>query len=113
VAVRRIEDGERRVTVDDLMSLAVALDVWPIMLLMPATVKGGSLVTCTGLDEPITAERLWGWLEATAALSGSSGDWAETAQFAYSPWQVQQLYDALQDTLVRDKRQRVRDGDSS
>src|SRR6476661_6760490 len=35
VGVRRIEDGERRVTVDDLLAFAVALGVSPVTLLMP------------------------------------------------------------------------------
>ena len=36
LALRRIEAGERRVDVDDLVALAVALDVTPLALLLPA-----------------------------------------------------------------------------
>jgi transcriptional regulator with XRE-family HTH domain len=113
VAVRRIEDKKRRVTVDDLMSLAVALDVWPITLLMPASLRADSLVTCTGLDEPIAAERLWDWLEGTAALSGTNDDWVAAMSASYAPWQVQRLHEALHSTMVQDKRRRGRDGDGS
>ena len=36
LAVRRIEEGNRRVDVDDLVALAIALGVSPATLLMPA-----------------------------------------------------------------------------
>lgn len=39
-AVGKIERQERQVTVDDLMALAVALDVSPVTLLLPANTRG-------------------------------------------------------------------------
>lgn len=61
VGIRRIEKGERRVTPDDLIALALALGVSPITLLMPATSDPADEVEVTGSDK-VTAERLWAWL---------------------------------------------------
>src|SRR3954462_6024933 len=61
VGVRRIEDGDRRVTVDDLMALAVALEVWPISLLMPEAADARTEAKASGFPEPVAAEILWGW----------------------------------------------------
>jgi transcriptional regulator with XRE-family HTH domain len=62
VGIRRVEAGERRVTPDDLMALAVALDVSPVTLLMPYTDAPDVAVESTGLGEPRRAETLWKWL---------------------------------------------------
>lgn len=70
LGLRRIEDGNRRVDVDDLMALAEALEVWPIALLMPATAMGGHPVQ-TGNElvqatcrPPERAKVLWNQLQA-------------------------------------------------
>ena len=68
VGIRRIESGERRVTPDDLTALAVALGVSPITLLMPAAVDKSDLVSVTGFDDGLTAEKLWDWLAAEDTL---------------------------------------------
>lgn len=75
VGIRRIEAGERRVTADDLMALAVALDVSPITLLMPSTESADDLVQATGVQDGLPARRLWDWL---AAAEPPTGDTAET-----------------------------------
>lgn len=72
VGVRRIEDGERRVTVDDLVSLSAALGVSPVTLLMPITDSGESTSSSTGCRQPVAAEELWRWLRADAPLPGDS-----------------------------------------
>lgn len=46
LGLRRIESGERRVSVDDLMALAVALDMSPLALLLP---RDGSRMAASGL----------------------------------------------------------------
>ncbi|MCX2929274.1 helix-turn-helix transcriptional regulator [Mycobacterium sp. CVI_P3] len=65
VGIRRIESGDRRVTADDLMALAVALRVSPIALLMPNTEMKGAEVHVTGLPRTFTAEQVWEWLRAS------------------------------------------------
>lgn len=59
LGLSRIERGERRVDVDDLMALAVALGVSPTSLLLPDTGDSDDPVAATGIDG--TAGDLLGW----------------------------------------------------
>ncbi len=70
VGIRRIENGERRVDVDDLSAIAVALRVSPASLLMPnlEKVTEKDLVPITGWHKPITATVVWRWLTAVEPL---------------------------------------------
>lgn len=76
LAVRRIEEGARRIDVDDLMALAVVLGVTPITLLMPNVdaVEKDDLVEMTGWPEKVVAKRLWEWLQARQTLTASYQD---------------------------------------
>ncbi|OBA64285.1 helix-turn-helix domain-containing protein [Gordonia sp. 852002-10350_SCH5691597] len=68
-AVSEIEAGRRRVDVDDLIVLALSLDVSPAMLLMPrGTDDIDDVVDVTGARLPVT--RVWAWLTANAAPDG-------------------------------------------
>lgn len=58
-SIGKIEIGLRQVDVDDLMALAVALDVSPLGLLLPRTATGEELVEVTGMNGP--AILLWLW----------------------------------------------------
>ncbi|OKH65396.1 helix-turn-helix domain-containing protein [Mycolicibacterium mageritense] len=82
VGVRRIESGERRVDVDDLVAFAVALGVSPASLLMPnlATVVAKDVVPITGWKKPITATLVWRWLTAVEPLiKGTVGTFIDLA----------------------------------
>jgi transcriptional regulator with XRE-family HTH domain len=68
VGIRRIEDLQRRVTVDDLIALALALGVSPITLLMPDTKLEDQFVQITGVGDRVRASALWEWLSAENAL---------------------------------------------
>lgn len=109
LGLRRIEDGDRRVDVDDLMALAEALEVWPITLLMPTTTTGGRAVE-TG-DElvqatchpPERAKVLWnqlqglvmrGFGEATAATLKGTGDYRRFID-STPPWAVEDALDKV------------------
>lgn len=70
LGLRRIEEGERRVDADDLMALAVVLDVSPITLLMPPTTDADE-TTATAVG-PVIALRLWQWLAAEMPLAGDT-----------------------------------------
>ncbi|MGW5386739.1 helix-turn-helix domain-containing protein [Nocardia sp. NPDC003963] len=59
LGLSRIERGERRVDVDDLMALAVALGVSPTSLLLPDAADSGDSVTATCIEG--TAADLLGW----------------------------------------------------
>jgi transcriptional regulator with XRE-family HTH domain len=70
LGLRRIEEGDRRVDVDDLMALAAALEVSPITLLMPPTADADESVdSVVGM---LTARRLWRWLTAEMPLTGDT-----------------------------------------
>lgn len=60
LGLRRIESGERRVDVDDLMALAAALDVSPLDLLTPVA-EEIALVPVTGLGL-VTVYELRNWM---------------------------------------------------
>lgn len=60
LGLRRIEDGSRRVDVDDLMAIAIVLDVTPNDLLLPQRDAGS--VSVTGADNR-DAAHLWDWAQ--------------------------------------------------
>lgn len=64
--VSKIERGERQVSVDDLVALAIALDVSPNRLLLTPT-SGEERVELTR-DSGATAETVWRWATGEHAL---------------------------------------------
>jgi len=62
LGLRRIESGDRRVDADDLVALAVALNVSPVSLLMPRTEDADEQVETTGVEGTVTARKLGRWL---------------------------------------------------
>jgi transcriptional regulator with XRE-family HTH domain len=76
-AISKIERGERQVTVDDLMALAIALDVPPISLLLPENVRGGVELTGIGAVYPgaktTAGRRAWAWAQGREPLRYPSG----------------------------------------
>jgi transcriptional regulator with XRE-family HTH domain len=68
--ISEIERGARRVDVDDLMALAAALGVSPVVLLMPPT-NDADETTDTTVGE-VSGLRLWRWLTAEQPLSGDT-----------------------------------------
>jgi transcriptional regulator with XRE-family HTH domain len=85
-AVDQIEKGTRRVDVDDLMALALALGVSPVTFLMPETVEPADMVEVTGLDGPREAKQLWQWLTASDALPESLMTLLEFGAAAWPTW---------------------------
>lgn len=64
LGVRRIEEGARRVDVDDLIALALALNVSPLALLAPS---GGEIALVPdGAAHP--AGLIWSWAQGRHAL---------------------------------------------
>lgn len=91
LGLSRIEAGLRRVDADDLVSLAVALGVSPITLLLPAGVQQEDDVPVTA-TQTAAAKRVWSWLGASYPLEGS------VLQFysdALPPWERVAVEDAL------------------
>ncbi|MDN6537500.1 MAG: helix-turn-helix transcriptional regulator [Corynebacterium variabile] len=72
LGLRRIEQGDRKVDVDDLMALAVALRVAPSILLLPDTDSGDDQVEATGI-RGITVQKLWEWILTGDAIPNEDG----------------------------------------
>lgn len=62
LGLSRVENGTRRVDVDDLTALAVVLRVSPATLLMPEAETETQRVGITGITEEVSAQQLWSWL---------------------------------------------------
>lgn len=73
LAVRRIEDGSRRVDVDDLMALAVALGVPPNSLLLPHADPSPE-TSGTGVGA-VEFREVWAWANGSAGPIGHEDDW--------------------------------------
>jgi len=65
-AISRIEQGDRRVDVDDLVALAAALNVSPLGLLLPHEQQGHAPLT---EDTEVAVDHLWRWANGTEPLS--------------------------------------------
>lgn len=61
----KIERGERRVDVDDLMAIAVALDVSPLGLLLPVDREPGEIVEASGARGGLALFWMWALGEKT------------------------------------------------
>ncbi|MEV6135033.1 helix-turn-helix transcriptional regulator [Nocardia sp. NPDC051990] len=69
VALKKIEEGERRVDTDELVALAIALDVSLITLLMPLEAGRHERFV-----EEITAAQWWEWLRASEPYAAALGE---------------------------------------
>lgn len=66
LGLRRIESRARRVTVDDLLAIAAALDVSPLELLLPDRDGEG---TSTGVPADVNAAEIWAWAHGATTLN--------------------------------------------
>lgn len=81
LGLRRIEAGERRVSVDDLVALAVALDMSPLALLLP---RDGSRIAASGLtgvpEREVAHNTQWLWAMGEQPLELSGNGHGQEAQ---------------------------------
>lgn len=105
LGLRRIEAGTRRVDADDLVALAVALDVSPITLLMPDTATSGARVEVTGAEKKLTAEHVWEWLRCRQPIVGDRRGYRAfwSAQPAWVQRQYMELANAEDDETRKAK----------
>ncbi|GAA2245338.1 hypothetical protein GCM10010430_28990 [Kitasatospora cystarginea] len=80
-ALAKIERGERRVDVDDLAALAVAIGVNPSALLLPPSDDENLAVAVTGAGR-VTARAAWDWVDGLRPLVPLEGR-EETSQLDY------------------------------
>lgn len=110
LGISRIENGTRRVDVDDLAAIAVALGVSPTSLLMPchddgSEVQVADLVPITGWNKPITARVVWNWLTAAEPLV--HGTLLSFVQFAWPVWEREQFDAEVFQQAAKQTRERA------
>lgn len=71
-AISDIENGSRRVDVDDLMAIASALGVAPNALLLPHGYDDKELVETTGSTKPMPLKSIYYFLEGMQTLDGGN-----------------------------------------
>jgi transcriptional regulator with XRE-family HTH domain len=97
VGIRRIEELRRRVTVDDLVALALALGVSPVTLLMPDTKSDDQLIQITGVKDRVNARVLWDWLRAEEPLFSERGrTWVEFNSASWPEWDKGRMVEKLE-----------------
>ncbi|MGV0700830.1 helix-turn-helix domain-containing protein [Mycolicibacter sinensis] len=85
-SINQIEQGRRRVDVDDLMTLAVVLNVPPPALLLPHLTGGerNDTVQATGLGE-VNGGALWGWMKCMYQPTELGALSADVEEFGVTP----------------------------
>lgn len=68
IALRRIEEGNRNVTVDDLMAFAIVFGVSPLTLLMPEDGSAWMTTRITGYPHEIGDNVAWMWARGDEPL---------------------------------------------
>jgi hypothetical protein len=96
LGIHRIEDGQRRVDVDDLLTFAVALGVSPSSLLMPYVDSDRDEISFTGHPDPLPAGMAWMWLGLALPLSPSPGELADFIAHAWPIWRARSFADAME-----------------
>ena len=71
--ISKIERGERRMDVDDLVALAAVLDVSPSALLLPPDDNPSGTVEVTGAGK-VPADVAWDWMDGKRPLL-VNGEW--------------------------------------
>jgi hypothetical protein len=110
LGIHRIEDGTRRVDVDDLVTIALALGVSPITLLITNTEQADAPVAITGESRELSAVRVWAWLSAqkmmpsTPRLEATAGPMSEIRFRAHAwPTWLQTLDDETNHAALIDE----------
>ena len=94
--VSKIERGERRIDVDDLVALALALNVSPMTLLLPPT-AGDEPVKLTDTYE-VSARTAWQWAEGQrTAMDWDPGEGVRLAGPGVDPAIASEAYEREQE----------------
>lgn len=91
LGIRRIEDGTRRLDVDDLTAVAQALGVSPITLLLPPASDRSDDTPVTGVEGSVAAEVLWAWLTADRPLPSMQIRTNTFRDDSWPQWRVDEL----------------------
>lgn len=85
-AISRMETGQRRIDVDDVVAFAVVLGVSPLALLMPMTHSPTDMIEVTGAGA-VAAADAWSWAGGQSPL-----DHGDTGRAAYEAAITFKLY---------------------
>ncbi|MDQ1583773.1 MAG: hypothetical protein QOF36_1827, partial [Microbacteriaceae bacterium] len=102
-AVSKIENGTRRMDVDDLTALAAALGVAPPTLLLPNAEEVHDELSITGARG--SAEAMWAWVTGQQQLPGA--DDAVTMNFvqhAFPGWYRREMAAKTREWLDRNRK---------
>lgn len=103
-ALSKIEQGQRRVDADDLVALALALDVSPNMLLLPGEIQRAEPVALTE-TRSLDAQEAWQWASRDTPPSPTHWDFFVSytaADRGWAEWVAWQLEEAGFRSLVQD-----------
>lgn len=105
LGIQRIESGERRVDVDDLVAIAVALEVSPTTFLLPNSHDRGDEVPMTGLKKKHTAGELWDWLRIDHYVEAAKTGMAqfEFIKRAAPSWRAHQYAEGVLQLIELDR----------
>ncbi|SDH75333.1 helix-turn-helix domain-containing protein [Agrococcus jejuensis] len=110
-SIGRIESGQRKVDVDDLLALALALDVSPLSLLLPFTQRWADYIDTDTIGTQVPALDVWRWALGVAPLGeASSNDFSDVAnatrdfQLRSYPWWLEVDADINHRMLEIDRR---------
>lgn len=103
VAVRRVEQCERRVTVDDLVAFSVALDTSPASLMMPSAARPEDTVLFTGVTTATTAKRAWAWLSTFTPLVNQSTYVAFITR-SWPEWELEKMSEVLSEAFKKGQK---------
>src|SRR4051795_10305771 len=65
--LHRLEQGKRRIDVDDVVALGIAFDKDPVTLLLPPEADGVVRLTA---EREVPAELAWAWMRGNTSLGG-------------------------------------------
>lgn len=73
-SIGRMESGDRRIDVDDLMAISYALDVSPLSLLLPFTDAPADEIQPAGVGRQMDALAAWQWATGSSPHHFDSGN---------------------------------------
>ncbi|MCS3492403.1 transcriptional regulator with XRE-family HTH domain [Arthrobacter sp. JUb119] len=114
LAVRRMEETKRRVDADDLVALAIALNVNPNALLMPNYSDNADMSdNVTAMPEGTTGADIWAWADGWQALPHHRASAPEVNENAKGMERGRQLYAQDKVTMGMDFLDRIRPQDEA
>lgn len=91
----RLTAGDRRIDVDDLVTLSSLFGVSPVTLLMPVTESPDILVATSALPSLMPARQYWAWLRGGGPIPGETRPGLARYQATHPAWEQEALSHVL------------------